>query len=133
MRTLYVAVSKDMQSWGADVGLGKHLYKVGVAEELEPAQALAGMAGFSDWKVLLAVATDHDEATLLERLALKEKLVDPNYYPKLKGTAGVVKVSLTGVENSMLVAFALDDREPPKNFKVKPADIATFLVRNLIK
>ena len=133
MGILYVASSKGLQDWGADVGLGKHLYKVGLADEGTPAEALAGVAGFEDWKVLLAVDTEHDEPTLLERLAVKEKLVDPNYYPRLKGAKGVVKITLSAVENAMLVAIALDNREPPKNFKVKPADIAQHLVRNLGK
>ena len=132
MGTLYVAVSKSLQDWGADVGLGKHIYKVGYAEEGSPDDAVRGMAGADDWKVLLAVDSDKDEATLLARLALKEKLVDPNYYPRLKGALGVVKVSIAAVENAMLVALALENREPPKTFKVKPADIAKHLVRNLV-
>ena len=134
MGTLYVAVSKTVQDWASDAGLGKQVYKVGFVDEGDPATVLAGMAGVSDWKVLKAVETEGgDEAAFLERLAQREKLVDPNYYPKLKGTLGVVKVNLASVENSMLIALALDNREAPKALKVKPADIAQYLLRNLVK
>jgi hypothetical protein len=91
------------------------------------------MAGFSDWKILLSVETDQNEPTILERLAIKEKMVDPNYYPRLRGMLGIVKIALPSVENAMLVTIALDNREPPKGMKVKPVDIANYLVRNLIK
>ena len=133
MATLYVAVSKSLQEWAADVGLGKHVYKVGYVADGSPADALIGMAGADDWKVLLANETDKDEQALLERLAAKEKLVDPNYYPRLKGSTGIVKLTLAAVENSMLIAIALENREPPKGFKVKPVDIAQYLIRNLMK
>ena len=133
MALVYVATSKGLQEWGADVGLGKHLYKVGLAEEGTAQDAVAGLAGWDDWKVLLTVESEQDDQSLLDRLAVKEKLVDPNYYPRLRGTKGVVKVTLSAVENSMLVAIALDNREAPKNFKVKPVDIAQYLVRNLTK
>jgi len=133
MGTLYVAVSKSLQDWAADVGLGKLVYKVGYVEDGIPADALIGMAGADDWKILLTADTEKDEQEILSRLAVKEKLVDPNYYPRLKGASGVVKVTLAAVENSMLVAIALENRDPPKNFKVKPIDIANYLVRNLVK
>ena len=133
MPILFVATSKTLQEWGADVGLGKNLYKVGLADGQSPDEALAGHAGHTDWKVLKSAEVDFDEDALLAKLARKEKLVDPNYYPKLRGAQGIVKVNLAAVENSMLVALALDGKEPPKNFKVKPADIATNLVNNLVK
>lgn len=133
MPILFVATSKTLQEWGADVGLGKNLYKVGLADGQSPDEALAGFAGQTDWKVLKAAEVDFDEATLQDKLARKEKPVDPNYYPKLRGAQGIVKINLTAIENSMLVAMALDGKEPPKNFKVKPADVATTLVNNLAK
>ncbi len=130
MGVLYVAASKKLGEWGSDVGLGKHLYKVGISDD---GAAPDGMAGESDWTVLATAETDKDEAEILERLARKEKLVDPLYYPRLKGLLGVVKVSVIAVENAMLVAFALDNREPPKNFKVKPTDIARHLLANAVR
>ena len=134
MGIIYVATSKAQQEWGADVGLGKHLYKVGVAEDGTPDEALAGFANQTDWKVLKSEeAPGLTEAQVLERLARKEKLVDPNYYPKLRGATGIVKANLTAIENNMLVNLALDGKEPGKTFKVKPADIAAYLIANALK
>ena len=134
MGTLYVANSKILQKWGSDVGLGKNLYKVGWVEDGTPEAALAGgLAGEIDWVVLKQVEACGPETALMERLARKEKLVDPTYYPRLKGATGIVKVNPVTVENSMLVAIALDNREPPKNFKVKPIDVANQLIANVLK
>jgi hypothetical protein len=132
MAVLYVATSKTLQSWAADVGLGKAVYKVGYAAAGDPETALAGDAGQSDWKILATAETDEAEDALLDRLAHKNKLVDPTYYPRLKGATGIVKVNTTAVENAMLVAIALENRDPPKTFKVKPVDIARFLIRSAL-
>jgi hypothetical protein len=134
MAILYVATSKAQQEWGNDVGLGKNLYKVGVADGQTAEDAVAGFANQSDWVVVKSQdGVDLSEDDLLARLGRKEKLVDPNYYPKLRGATGIVKINLTAIENSMLVALALEGREPPKNFKVKPADIAQYLINNALK
>lgn len=133
MPTIYVAASKGLQDWAADVGLGKNVYKVGVTEA-SPEEAVSGLAGQTDWKILKAVdAGDADEAGVIERLSRKEKAVDPKYYPRLKGAEGLFKINPAAVENAMLVALALDNREPPKGFKVKPADIATHLIANALR
>jgi hypothetical protein len=133
MAILFVATSKTLQEWGADVGLGKNLYKVGLADGQSPDEALAGLAGQTDWKVLKTAEVEFDEDELMARLGRREKPVDPNYYPKLRGAQGIIKINLAAIENSMLVAMALDGKEPPKNFKVKPADIAAYLLGNLAK
>lgn len=131
MPFIYVAASKANQEWGADVGLGKNLFKVGIAPE--PETALAGFAGQADWKVLKTEETDLSEDEVLASLGRKEKAVDPNYYPKLRGAQGLFKVTIANVENSMLVALALDGKEPPKGFKVKPVDIAKYLINNALR
>jgi hypothetical protein len=132
MPILYVAISKTMQEWGADVGLGKNLFKIGVADCQTPDEAVAGAGGQDDWKVLKTAEVDFGEDDALARLGRKEKLVDPNYYPKLRGAQGVVKVNLAAVENSRLVALALEGKQPPKT-KAKPADIATYLINNTLR
>jgi len=131
MPFIYVATSKANQEWGADVGLGKNLYKVGVADA--PETVLAGFAGQADWKILKTEETELSEDDALSRLGRKEKAVDPNYYPKLRGAQGLFKVTIANVENSLLVALALDGKEPPKGFKVKPADIAKYLINNALR
>jgi hypothetical protein len=132
MPILYVAASKTMQEWGADVGLGKNLFKVGIADGQTAEDAVAGVGGQDDWKVLKTAEVDFGEDDALARLGRKEKLVDPNYYPKLRGAQGVVKVNLAAVENSRLVALALEGKEPPKT-KAKAADIAAYLINNTLR
>lgn len=136
MGTIYVAKSKTLQAWGADVGLGKNtLYKIGfVAEDGPEAVLAAGLAGMTDWELIKTqeTAADVSEEALLERLARKEKLVDPAYYPKVKGARGLVKVDLMKVENSMRIRIALETNQEPKTLKVKPVDIAQYLINNAL-
>lgn len=132
MPILYVAISKTMQEWGADVGLGKNLFKIGIADGQTADEAVAGAGGQDDWKVLKTADVDFGEDDALTRLGRREKLVDPNYYPKLRGARGVVKVNLAAVENSRLVALALEGKQPPKT-KAKPADIAAYLINNTLR
>lgn len=134
MATIYVAKSKTLQAWGGDVGLGKNLYKIGVMEDGAPADLLAaGLAGVTDWELVQTQeVAGLVEADALARLGRKEKLVDPTYYPKVKGAVGLVKVDLMKVENSMRIRIALETNQEPKTLKVKPADIAQYLINNAV-
>jgi hypothetical protein len=132
MPHLYVAASKELAKWGADVGISKHLYKLGVAEDgAEEAVAelnQSAHAGQSDWKLVKKQAVEGlSEEIALERVQRKEKLVDPNYYPRIRGASGIFRVKPVNVENHILVAQALEGREP-KLDKLKPADIAQYLI-----
>jgi hypothetical protein len=134
MTVLYVATSKILSAWAADVGLGKHVYKVGLAEGAaeDALKALndESCAGANDWRLLNTQQADGlDEAAILERLAKKEKVVDPNYYPRLRGATGVFRVKVANVANHLLVKRALAGEEE-KVDKVKPADIAAYLIQN---
>lgn len=134
MTTIYVARSKALGEWGSDVGLGKHLYKVGLAEAEGKAaiEALNAdeLAGQGDWVLVTADdAGDLDEATLLERLGKREKIVDPKYYPRIRGALGIFKVKPDNVENHILVKQALAGQEP-KLGAIKPADIGSYLIAN---
>ena len=40
---------------------------------------------------------------LLERLAARQTLLDPNYYPRLRGASGIFRVRPEAVENSVLL------------------------------
>jgi hypothetical protein len=134
MGTAYVAKSKILQAWGGDVGLGKHLYKLGYLAEGTPAEHLAqGLAGAADWVVVTARPADAEsEAAILERMGRKEKMVDPAYYPRLKGEAGIVKINPGTVENSMRIRFALENGREINEIKVKPTDIARYLLDNAL-
>lgn len=132
MPELYVAASKELGKWGADVGISKHLYKLGIADERaeDTIDALNELrhAGQSDWKLVKKQTVDAlSEETALQRVQRKEKLVDPNYYPRIRGAFGIFRVKPVNVENHILVAQALEGREP-KLDKLKPADIAQYLM-----
>src|SRR5215510_11139891 len=134
MTIVYIAASKNLAGWAADVGLTKHVYKVGVAEGSadDAIKALNddGFAGESDWRLLKQQDVDAlEEDAAIDRLAKKEKMVDPNYYPKIRGAVGIFKVKIGNVANHLLVKRALAGDEE-KIDKVKTADIAAYLIQN---
>jgi hypothetical protein len=134
MTVLYVATSKNLAGWAADVGLTKHVYKLGIAEGSadDAIKALndEDFAGASDWRLLKQEEVDGvEEAEAVERLARKEKMIDPNYYPKIRGAIGIFKVKIGNVANHLLVKRALAGGEQ-KLDKVKTADIAAYLIQN---
>lgn len=134
MSVVYAAFSKALAEWGDEVGLTKHIYKLGVGDGPAAAsvEALnAGQhAGASDWKLLAKREVDGaDEAALIERLARKEKLIDPTFYPRIQGAAGIFKVKTANVENHMMVKVALEGGNTAK-VKMKPSDVGAYLIRN---
>jgi hypothetical protein len=137
MPVIFVAKSAGQQDWANSVGLTKHVYKLGFADD-SAETALGRMnaerhAGFDDWKLLRKQKVDAvDEAAALARLAAKEKQLDPAYYPKLRGAAGVFKVRPENVENSMVVKAALSGAAELKAPKPKPSDIAAYLISNAL-
>ncbi|MFO0995237.1 MAG: hypothetical protein U1F33_01040 [Alphaproteobacteria bacterium] len=137
MAVIYVASSKALAEWGGDVGLTKHLYKVGIAEDGAEA-AIAALnearhAGVDDWRLLKQEEADGvDEREMWERLGRKEKPVDPLYYPKIQGAEGIFKVKITNVENHWVVKHALESSEVLAK-KMKPADVAAYLISNALK
>jgi hypothetical protein len=133
MPTIYVAKSKGLEDWGADVGLTKHVYKVGVADNgaEDAVQALIDGAagGHTDWKLVKKLAVENlDEATAFQRIAAKERMADPSYYPGVKGLKGVFKVKPANVENSLFVEQTMAGQQL-KPVKVNAVAIADYLIK----
>ena len=134
MAILYVARSAKLCRWASDVGLGKHVYKVGVAEGDPKPLAAAGWAGESDWTVVRKQAEEGlDEEEALSRLGRKEKVIDPNLYPKLKGATGVFRLIPTRVESHIIVTRALAGESDRVEIKLKPTDFADYLIHNALR
>jgi hypothetical protein len=136
MPTVYVARSQALEKWAAEVGLTKHVLKVGVADD-DPAAAIAALnaeshAGSTDWTLLKKVAVEAaDEAQVIARLARRETAVDPKYYPRLRGAAGIFKIKLANAQNQLMVDRALAG-DPTRIIKFKPADFADYLLKNAV-
>ncbi len=134
MAILYVARSAKLSRWAFEVGFGKHVYKIGVGEEAPKARAAAGWAGESDWTIVRQQRVeDLSETEALARLDRKEKAIDPKLYPKLKGAAGVFRLSAERVENHILVKRALAGESDRLQLKLKPADFADYLIANALR
>jgi len=134
MPVLYVARSAKLGRWSSDVGLGKHTYKVGVCDDDPKALATAGWAGETDWKIVRRDEVEGlSEAEAIEHLGRKERMIDPNIYPKLKGASGVFRVAATRVENHIIVSRALAGDSDRLDLKLKPADFAAYLVHNALR
>lgn len=141
MPTIYVAASKTLQEWGSDIGISKHIYKVGLTDDAKADMAKAmneGSAlGQTDWKIIAKRDVPegpevNNEDDILARLALRLKMIDPTYYPKLKGTRSVFKVNPFDVESHLVIKQAMAG-EQPKVTKLKPADIGNYLIENALK
>jgi hypothetical protein len=131
MPVLYVARSAQLARWASDVGLGKHVYKLGVSDEDPKALAATGWAGETDWRIIGREEVEGlSEDDALERLKRKEKMIDPKIYPKLKGAAGVFRLPAASVENHILVSRALAGDSDKVDLKLKPADFAAYLIHN---
>ena len=131
MPSIYVARSVKTGKWASDVGLGKHVYKVGVSDSDPKAAAAAGWAGETDWSIVKAEPVEGlDEDDAIDRLAAKERMIDPNFYPKLKGARGVFRLDPSKVENHIIVSRALAGASDLKLLKLKPADFAAYLIVN---
>ena len=136
MGVIYVARSVKLSKWGGDVGVSKHVYKLGVAEDKTALKELAaqGWAGETDWSVVKQQDAEIGEEAAIARLAPKEKMIEPNLYPKIKGTRGIFKVLPAHVENHILVSRALsgEDRNS-EELKLKPGDFAAYLIHNAVR
>ena len=134
MATLYVARSVKLGRWSSDVGLGKNVYKLGVADGDPKPLAVAGWAGETDWRIVRSVPVDDlSEEEALARLARKEKVIEPNLYPKLKGANGVFRLAPTRVESHIIVTRALAGQSDRVEVKLKPTEFADYLIHNTLR
>ena len=134
MGILFVARSSRLCRWASDVGLGKHVYKVGVAPSDLKGLAAAGWAGETDWTITRKqTVEDLSEEEALARLARKEKVIEPNLYPKLKGANGVFRLAPTRVESHIIVTRALAGQSDRVEVKLKPTDFADYLIHNTLR
>lgn len=134
MGAIYVARSAKFAEWASDVGLSKNVYRVGYTDAAVEEAVKANWCGFDDWTIVRKkTAEGIDEAELVAKLARKEKMIDPAYYPRLKGATGMFKVAQDHVENSILVAKTMANDALPKSLRVKPSDFAAYLIENVLK
>jgi hypothetical protein len=129
MGAIYVARSVKLGKWGSDVGLSKHVYKLGSSEDDLKALVESGWAGEDDWALLKQEpSTGMAEDEIIARVARKERLIDPKYYPRIRDTTGLFKVDPAHVENHILVSRALAGEAERVALKLKPVDFAAYLL-----
>lgn len=134
MAILYVARSAKLNRWASDVGLGKNVYKVGLSDSDPKPLAAAGWAGETDWTIVRKTAVeDLSEEEALERLGRKERMIDPNLYPKLKGAAGVFRLTPERIHNHIIVTRALAGESDRAEIKLRPSDYADYLIHNTLR
>jgi hypothetical protein len=132
MGVIFVARSAKFGKWASDVGLSKNVFKVGYAEDPKPVIE-KGWGGETDWTLVRKRDADGvNEADLVARLARKEKMVDPNYYPRLRGATGIFKVLPEHVENHILVSRVMAGASERQELKLKPSDFADYLIHNAL-
>jgi hypothetical protein len=134
MGVIYVARSAKFGKWASDVGLSKHVFKVGYTEEDPKPIVEKGWGGESDWALVKKREADGiGEEEIVARLARKEKMIDPNYYPRLRGATGLFKVLPEHVENHILVSRAMAGDSERIELKLKPVDFADYLIHNALR
>jgi hypothetical protein len=136
MPTIFVAASPAMQEWGNDAGISKHLYRVGLTEDEDKAAVdemnAEGYAGQKDWVLAGSRAVEGIDADgFLARLADRQKVVDPLYYPKIKGAKDIVRIDQRKVEANIVIRLTMEGRSS-KVPKLKPKDIAEYIVSSVM-
>ncbi len=134
MGVIYVARSAKFGKWANDVGLSKHVYKVGCADADPKPIVERGWGGETDWAILKKHEIEGvSEEEVIQRLARREKMVDPAYYPRLRGATGVFKVLPEHVENHIIVSRTMAGEFDRAEVKLKPVDFADYLIHNALR
>ena len=133
MGVIFVARSAKFSKWGSDVGLTKNLFKVGYTADNAKPIIENGWAGETEWTLVKQREFEGlTEEELVTRLARKENMIDPLYYPHLRGAIGIFKVSPEQVENHILVSRALAGETDRAALKLRPTDFAEYLIQNAL-
>jgi hypothetical protein len=134
MSVIYVARSAKFGKWASDVGLSKHVFKVGVSDGDPKPLVEQGWGGETDWTLIKKEEVEGlSEEEALARLVRKAKQVDPAYYPRLRGATGIFKVLPEHVENHILVGRVMQNLSERIELKLKPADYADYLIHNALR
>ena len=129
MGAIFVARSVKFCKWASDVGLSKHVFKLGYSDEDPKDEVARGWAGAEDWALLKQEKAEGlSEAQVVERVSAKIKMIDPKYYPRLRDAIGLFKVDPVKVENHILVARALKSEAESLAIKLTHADFAAYLI-----
>jgi hypothetical protein len=134
MATIFVARSAELSQWASDVGLSKHVYKLGVTAAPVKEIAAAGWSGFAGWSVVKKREIDGpDNDAAIARVAARVKMIDPALYPRLRGETGIFKVTPAQVENHIVLTRALADTPESGEIKVKHPDFADYLIHSALR
>jgi hypothetical protein len=68
-----------------------------------------------------------DQDALMARVADRMKVVDPLYYPKIKGAKDIVRLDQRKVEANIVIKLTMEGRAS-KVPKLKPKDMAGFIL-----
>ena len=135
MPTIFVASSAAMQEWGNDAGISKHLYRVGLTDDDAKAAVdemnAEGYGGQKDWVLAGSRDVDIDADGFPARLADRQKVIDPLYYPKIKCAKDIVRVDQRKVEANIVIKQTMEGRAS-KVPKLKPADIADYIISSVL-
>jgi hypothetical protein len=135
MATLFVARSAELSQWASDVGLSKHVYKLGVTAMPIKEVLAAGWSGFAGWTLVKKQdgidALENDAA--IAAAAARVKMVDPELYPRLRGETGIFKVTPAQVENHIVLTRALAGSQESGEIKLRHPDFADFLIHNALR
>jgi hypothetical protein len=134
MGVIYVARSAKFSKWASDVGLGKHVFKVGLVDGDPKSVVEKGWASEGDWTLVKKRDVEElAEEEALARLARKEKMIDPVYYPRLRGATGIFKVLPEHVENHIILGRVMAGESERVELKLKPGDFAEYLIQNALR
>ena len=65
---------------------------------------------------------------MIAKIAKREKLIDPRYYPRLREATGVFKVNPDAVTRGIILARAMAGENERAAIKLKAADFGAYLI-----